>query len=223
MAAGVNLVADISSYVQTIFEMANLVARDENFVVPLVTNFSDQSGTAQRTRSDYGTVTYNQINDSDDLSSQVFKPTANQSLTPYEYGAQFFLSDRRVRTDKMQVMREAANELGQGAAKKIQTDILKAGTALTGGTVGSAGGTASWGTIYKGIATLKQKNAPGPYVGILGNGMWYHLGTPNVPAGNQTNAPMLQDQIVRAYNVAFFYNTFWFLSNDLVGALGTAC
>jgi hypothetical protein len=222
MAYGDNIVGNISRYVQEINEMAVLVARDTNFVTGLVTVFTDNAGTAARNRSEYGTATFNQITDSDDLTSQAFTPSVVNTLTPSFFGAQFFITDRRLRSDPMNAQSDAARELGEAAAKKVQVDVLSAMASFTGGTVGTAGGTLTWGNIYKGVAALKQQNPRGRFIGILGNGQWYHLGTVTVPAGAQTNAPALQDTIAAQYFVGRIFGVDWYVSNDVSGALGTA-
>lgn len=196
---GRNIADNIASYVQTIYEDALLVARDQSIVPALVRNFNDRSGTAIRTRSEYGTVTYGQVSDADDLTSQVFSPSTQQSLTPYEYGGQFFISDTRIETDSFAVRDDASQELGAGAAQKVQMDICGQFSSLTGGTVGSAGGTVTWGQFFGALALLRQQNAPGPYYCVLQPGQWFHLGTAVVPAGAAVNAPDFQDAVMRDF------------------------
>jgi hypothetical protein len=222
VAYGDNIVANVGRYIQEINEMAILVARDNNFVTSLVTPFFDNSGTAQRTRSEYGTATFSQITDSDDLTSQAFTPAVAGTVTPSFFGAQFFITDRRRRSDPHTVQSDAARELGEAAAKHVQRNMLTNLASFTGGTVGSAGGTLTWGNIYAGIAKLKQQNPRGQFYGILGNGQWYHLGTPTVPAGNQTNAPAFQDNVMLNYWVGRWFGVDWFTSNDVSGFNGTA-
>ena len=220
MPAGINIAGDISGYVQTIFEMSNMVARDNTFVLPLVTTFDDNMGTAARTRSEYGTATFNQVSDADDLTSQTFLPTTQESLTPYEFGAQFFITDTRRRNAAVEAATDAANELGSSMATTVQQNVLSKMSSFTGGTVGTAGGTVTWGNIFAAISKLKIQNAPEPYIGVLHVGQWYHLGTVAVPAGAQTNGPQLQDAINARYFVGQFFNTLWFVTTDI--ASGTA-
>lgn len=215
-----NVVANISSYVQQINEAAYLVARDQNYMLPLVTTFGDNMGTAARSRSEYGTATYNQISDADDLSSQAFTPSVANTLTPHEFGAQFFLTDTRLRSAPWDEMALATTELGQGAAKTIDGALLSAFSSLTGGTVGSAGGTLTWGNLFEAVAHLKAQKAPPPYYGVIHSGQWFHVGTVTVPAGAATNAPVLQDAVVQSYFVGNFFNTLWFATSDITA--GTA-
>lgn len=222
MAYGDNIVANVSTYIQTIYELADATARDRNFITLLVRSFDDNSGTAIRTRSEYGTVTFNQITDSDDLSSQTHTPTTQESITPAFFGAQVFITDRRRRSDPHDVMMDAGTEIGAAAGKHVQTNVLANFSSLTGGTVGSLGGTLTWGNLYAAVARLRQQNAPEPYFGVLGNGQYYHLGTATVPGGNQTNAPVMQDAVTMRYFVGRFFNVDWYVTNDIAGNGGTA-
>ena len=99
MAAGMNVSSDITTFVNSIFEDALFVARDNNLMQPLVTTFSDAQGLASRKLQAYGTATIRQINETDDLVSQTYAPTALTTLTPAEFGAQIFLTDLRMETD----------------------------------------------------------------------------------------------------------------------------
>ena len=136
--------ADIASYVQTIYDDAILIARDNNLMTGLVTGYS-ASGTAVRSRSEYGTATINSIGDTDDLTSQAFTPSVANSLTPYEYGAQFFLTDTRIETDLFGVQNDASMELGAAAQQSVEVNLLSNFSSLTGGTVGAAGTAITWG------------------------------------------------------------------------------
>jgi len=99
MAPQLNTEADISALVNTIFADAMFTARENSVMPALVRVFNDQRGLALRKNNKYGTATINAINETDDLTSQAFTPTADQTLTPYEYGAQFFLTDSRIESD----------------------------------------------------------------------------------------------------------------------------
>lgn len=223
MPYGPTIAADIAAYITNIYEMATLVAREQNFATGLVLGFNDDnSGTAARQRSEYGTVTFNQITDADELSAQAFTPAKQESITPAFFGAQFFLTDRRIRTDLFQLQRDAAMELGAGAGKHVQNAIFGDFASFTGGTVGSAGGTATWANLAKAKALLKRQKAPEPYVAVLEEGQYWHMGTPVVPQGgvSQANSPYLQDEFVRRYYVGNVFGIDIFTTSDIT--TGTA-
>jgi len=222
MAIGTNKSDDIASYVHTIFEAATLAARDRNFMTGLVSTWFDERGTATRSRSEYGTVGYNQITDTDDLVSQTFTPSVQNSLSPYLYAAQFLISDRRLRADPFQLQGDASRELGEGAGKQVNLHLTGLFSSLTGGTVGTAGGTVTTGNLFAAIAKLKQQNAPPPYFGVLQEGHWYHIGTVLIPAGgvSMTNAPELQEVVSSRYYAGYAMGVYWFTTNDITS--GTA-
>lgn len=218
--ADYNSAANISAFVNTIWEAAVLAARDADFMTSLVYNPSPTSTIATRTRSDYGTVAYQTIGDTEDLVSQAMTPTAGASLTPSLYAAQFFLPDRRVRTDPFGIQSDASNELGKGAAKHVHKNLIGTFSSLTGGTVGSAGGTLTWSDLFEGVVRLRQQNAPEPYFGVLQPGQWFHIGTAIIPAGAATNAPDWVADMKSQYFLGSFFGVNWFMSNDIT--TGTA-
>jgi hypothetical protein len=114
MPAAFTQVSDIQSptdYIQKIYEDALFVAREQNLMTSLVTNYSGQ-GIAPRISSEYSATSISAINDDDDLTSQSFKPTVLSTLTPSEVGAQYLITDQRLESDPFGVQQAAALELG---------------------------------------------------------------------------------------------------------------
>lgn len=195
-----NTYSDISTFVNTVFDDALTVARDNNLMAQLVTGFNG-AGMAQRKNQIYGTATMNSVGEIDDLTSQTFVPTALSTLTPAEVGAQFFLTDQRLESDPFGVRNEAALELGMAAAQKIETDLLTKFSSLTGGTVGAAGTVISWGHFFASLSRLRGQNAPGPYACVLHPYQWHVLGKAVGPGATVTNSPAMQDSIVGNFYV----------------------
>ena len=156
------LANDIKSYVQTIYEDALLVARENALATNLVTVYRDRSGTAIRSNSQYGTATIQSIGEADDLASEAFTPSVLQSLTPGEVGSQFFITDTRVETDPFTVRSDAAIELGMAMANKIDLDVFSNISSLTGGTIGASGTAITWGHFNAMMARMRAKLAPKP-------------------------------------------------------------
>lgn len=191
-----NTKADIATYVQTIYEDAMFVAREQVQVAPYVSNFSDRTGLASRSSSIYNSATINAIGESDDLTSQAFTPSVLATLTPGEVGAQFFLTDSRVESDPMSVRNDAALELGAAMADKIETDVCSVFTSLTGGTVGAAGSTMTWSYLAAAVSRLRAAKVPGPYWAVLHPYQIHDLGVAvsNMAAATgQMNAPNAGD------------------------------
>lgn len=219
-----NTYADISSYVQKIFEDAMFVARESNIMAGLVTQFTDQNGDASRTNSNYGTATISQLAETDDLASQTLTPSTYQTLTPSEFGAQVFLTDRRIDNDPFGARNDAAQELGMAMAESIETAIISDFPNLNGGAVGSAGTALTWGHIFAAETQLRAKKAPGRLKVILSPFQWYGLGTAASIVGTPArNAPAFQDRVTNNMvpdNVFTVGNLDFYLSAHI--ATGTA-
>lgn len=217
-----NTYADISAFVNTVFEDALLVAREQTIMMSLVTVFDDRTGAALRKNQGYGSATMNAIGESDDLTSQAFTPTNLATLTPGEFGAQFFLTDLRLESDPFAVRSDAALELGQAMGTKIDSDLCASFSSFTGGTVGAVATAMTWGHFFAALSRLKVQKAPMPYYAVLHPYQWHNLGTAVVPAGTQTNAPEFQDSVMRAFWVAQAAGVQVFTTSNIALSGGTA-
>lgn len=198
-----NTQSDISAYMQTIYEDAMFVAREESFMLSLVTVFDGESDEAKtRTRSEYGSATIASLNETDDLQSQSFTPSTAQVLTPGEVGAQFFFTDKRLSADPFGVRDDASRELGMAIASKVNSDLLGDLASLTGGTVGSAGTTITWGHVYAALSQAEvASKKSGPYALVLHTYQWHQLAKAAAVAATVTNAPAFQDEVMRRWYV----------------------
>jgi hypothetical protein len=184
-----------------IYEDAWLVARAENFMSRLVTNFTGTNEAMTRSSSTYGEATMVAVGETDDLSSQTFTPSVTSTLTPAEAGAQFFLTDMRIASDPFGVRNDAAMELGQATAKKMNDDILGLFDNVTGGTIGGAGTTITWGHFFAAVATLRGQKAPPPYVAVVHSYQWHRLAKAASVATSNASAPGMTDEISRRWFV----------------------
>lgn len=196
------LASDIGTYVQTIYEDAMFIARDNNLMASLVLNFNNMSGTAARSRSEYGTAVINTITEADDLTSQAFTPSVSNTLTPGEVGAQFLITDSRVESDPFGVRADASMELGMAMAQSVETNLLGNFSSLTGGTVGAAGTAITWGHFYAMLSRLRNGNAPGPYYFVCHPYQWHVLGKAVSNVGSTSNtAPDFLNEVARNFFV----------------------
>ncbi|MBI4496844.1 MAG: hypothetical protein HY689_02955 [Chloroflexi bacterium] len=214
------LASDISAFVNTIFEDALLVARDNNLMAALVTGFNDRAGTAIRQNSTYGTAVINSIAETDDMTSQAFTPSSLATLTPAEFGAQFFVTDLRQETDLFGVRADAAMELGLALAQSVETNLLNDFSSLTGGTVGAAGTAITWGHFFAMVAHLRGQNAPRPWFFVCSPNTWHVLGKAVGPGATVTNSPQFQDEVLRNWYVGSVAGVDIFTSSNT--AAGTA-
>jgi hypothetical protein len=200
--ASFNPSTDITTYIQTIYEDAMLVARDNNVMRGLVKTYGDRQGLAARSNSNYGTATINQINELDDLASQALTPSVAQTLTPYEYGAQFFLPDSRIESDPNDLRSDASTELGAAFGQKLDTLLASVFSGFTAGTAGAAGSNMTWAIFFTAMTQLRRALAPRPWVSVLTPEQWHCMGTAIAPGVTVTNSPMIQDEFMRQFFVA---------------------
>lgn len=195
----INTYADISALANTIYEDALFVARENNLMASLSQVFNDRSNDEARKNLKYTSATINQIAETDDLASQAFTPSVDQTLTPYEYGAQFFITDKRRESDRLAVTQDASLELGKAFGQKVDTLLVSTFSSLTGGTVGAAGANLTWASLFAGIAQMRAAFAPQPWTIVLHSYQYYCLGTAVLPGVTVTNSPALQDAVYRQF------------------------
>jgi len=218
LSYGSNVAGNISSYVNTIYEDALLVARDNTLATQLFTVYRDWSGTATRSLEEYGSANINDIGDADDLASQVFTPSNLATLTPGEAGGQFLLTDLRVESDPFAVRQQAALELGAAMAYKIDYDAFKAFEDFTGGTVGGAGTTITWGHFFAMASRLRAQNAPRPWIFVCHPYQWHRLASASSVANtSRSDAPeYVREEIARAYFMANMAGVDIFTTNNII-------
>jgi hypothetical protein len=215
--ASLNPESDISTFVNTVFEAALLTARDNVFMPSVVRNFTDRTGLAVRQNSQYGWATMNQVGETDDLVGQAFTPSSIATLTPVEFGAQYFLTDSRVESDPFAVRADAAADLGGAMATKIQTSLMGHFNAFTGGTIGTTGSVCTWGYVMAMESLLRKQMAPYPYALVLSPAQWYQLAkAASVASSSATNAAeSLKEAVNSAYFVKQFGGVSIFVSTDV--------
>jgi hypothetical protein len=151
--------SDISSIARNLQEDAVFIVREMGQMQGLVTQFRDAAGMNPRIGYKYNSGTAKAIGDDDDLTSDAFTPSADQTLTPAEIGLQFFVTDARAESEAPEnILRDAALELGYAALDKVETDLITDIASLTGGTIGSAGTTLTWGHVAAAISRARNAN-----------------------------------------------------------------
>jgi hypothetical protein len=198
-----NTEADIAAFVNTVWADAMLLARENSVVPNLCRVFGDMSGAAVRKNAKYGGATVNQVNELDDLASQAFTPSTDQTLTPYEYGAQYFVTDLRVESDPFgDIVSDASTDLGLALGVKIDTAMAGKFSSFTGGTVGGTTTDLTWAQWFGAMERMRFALAPRPWICVLSPAQWTSLGTAIAPGVTMTNSPGLQDEFMRNYFIA---------------------
>ena len=215
-----NTEAAISAFVNPVFEDVLFVARDNNVMLPTVTQFNDRQGLAVRKNQEYGTAAILSIGEQDDLTSQTFTPSNLATLTPAEAGGQFFVTDSRFESDPFDVHADASTELGLATALKIENDLIGLFPQLTGGSVSSAGTAVTWGNIQALQAQLRAQRAPFPYACVMHPYQWNALAKAAAVGATVTNAPNFQDSVMAKYYVGSMGPTDFFVTSNTTD-LGT--
>lgn len=214
--ASLNPSSDITSFINSIFEDALLIARDNNVMGALVRVFNDRTGVAARKNSQYGGATINSITETDDLVGQAFTPSNIATLTPGEFGGQYVLTDTRIESDPFSVQNDASNDLGQAMGTKIESDLIGVFSSFTGGTVGAAGTVITWGHLLAAEAILVAQKAPRPYTCVLHPYQWHVLAKAASVNATATNAPA---SLLEAVNSQYFVKqaggVFIFVSSNI--------
>lgn len=154
-----NLYADLSGIAQDIQDNAIFVVREDATMLRFVKSFNDKQGLNPRVGHKYNQGVAKDVGEGDDLISDAFTPSADQTLTPSEIAEQFFISDSRAESDAPEdIIRDGSLELGYAATDKIQSDLVGEMANLTGGTIGTAGSTITWGYVSAAIAVARNKN-----------------------------------------------------------------
>lgn len=214
--ASLNPSSDITSFINTVFEASILVARDNNVMTGLVRTFNDRTGVATRQNSQYGGATVNSLTETDDLVGQAFTPASIATLTPSEVGAQYFMTDTRIESDPFSVRNDAAQDLGQAMATKMETDLIGSFSSFTGGTVGTAGSALTWSYLFAMEAQLKARKAPYPYFTVVHPYQWFNLAkAASVASSSATNAaPSLLEEVNSMFFVKQVGGVYIFTSSN---------
>lgn len=197
-----NLYGDLSGIAQNIQDNAIFVVRELGTMQGLVTMFTDASGGNPRTGYKYNQMTAKVVGDGDDLTSSAFGPSADQTLTPFEIAEQAFISDLRAESDAPEsILRDASLELGYAGLDKVESDLVSDMASLTGGTIGAAGTTLTWGHVSAAIARARavNKSANKPLSCVLHGYQAARLAKTASVAGATSiaQAPSFTDQVTR--------------------------
>ena len=193
MTVQLNSFSDISSIVNPILEQSLAVTRENNIMAKLCSTFSSE-GSEDRKFYQYSSVTINTLGESDDMTSQAFTPSALGTITPAEYGAQYFLTDQRVDSDWNAVRSDAARELGAGMGAHVDTNLAGLFNSFTGGSVSNTGSLFTWAYFFEGMSKLRAAFAPMPYYFVCTPAQWFSLGSAASVGATVTNNPRKQDQ-----------------------------
>lgn len=194
----------ISSLVASIYEGALLTASENSVMTNLATVYRDSTSMTPRIFSAYTGGTIISLAEISDLTAQTFNPAAAGTVTPALFGQQYYLTDARISSDYNAVQRDASQDLGRVFGVAVDTVLVGKFSSLTGGTVGSAGGTLTWANIQRAAAYLRAAYAPGNYIAVLRPEHWYYLTSASSGVPTLMQSPAWMDSLA-----ANFYQASW--------------
>lgn len=207
----INTWDDVSAIAQTIQDDAIFIIREAGQMQSFITVFNDASGMNPRVGYQYNQGTAKVVSDADDLASEAFTPALDQTLTPFEIGLQFFVTDARAESEvPEQIITDAGRELGFAALDLVETHLVGDMASLTGGTVGTAGSVITWGYVSAAIAQARNANksvfVPLSCV-IHGYQAAVLAKSASIAGATVVSAPDVSDQITRqGMSQAFVFN-----------------
>lgn len=223
MTVGVSRVTDMASLFNQIYEDAVFALHEQTLGTRLVRTFTDGQGDQVRYLSEYPTITPVAVAETEDFAAPTqFTKTQLASLTPGEIMSQVILTDRRTMTDPQSARQDAAIEMAAGISEKIDTDILGNFNALTGGTVGAGSSSLLWGHLFAAQSILRANKVPRPYYAVLHPYGYHDLAGVAAVSATVTNAPMFQDEVMRAWYVGSVAGLDIFISANVETSGGTA-
>lgn len=221
-------VSDLNSLFHTIYEDTLFVARENNIMSNLVTNYSAR-GWMDRVIAAYPTITAETVGEGVDFANPTtWSKTSSVTLSPSEAMAQVVLTDRRIETDPEDARRDASLEMGNAIGAKIDVDLLALFSSFTTNTVGTANSSLTLDNMAAGISKLRTSLAPNPLYVVLHpygwHDIWNELGT---PAATYAFQGEMANQALRSFFVGNWLAAQWFISanitvdgsDDAVGAI----
>lgn len=194
----------ISTLIANVYENAMHAAFEGNVVAPHINVWQDSNSPAPRIFGSYSGGTFLAVDESADNAAQAFNATAEGTATPSVYAQMVELTNRRLRAEPGRATREAGVHLGNTLSSSVDTNLVGLFSSLTGGTVGTAGGTLTWANIFRAQAYVRTQKVPGPYTVILHPVQWYYLtsATTGVPTLMQ-NTNIAESIIGTFYQASF--------------------
>lgn len=197
--AQLNTYSDVSSIANAMQENALFVIRETAQMQSYVRMYNDMTGLNPRKGYQYNKAAAATIGETDDLTSSAFTPSLLATLTPAEIGLQFFVTDSRAESELPEnIIRDGSLELGLAASDKVETDIVGDFASLTGGTIGTAGSTITWGYMAAAISQARNanKNVSVPLVAVIHGYQWAVLAkAASVAGATVAVAPNFQDRV----------------------------
>ena len=209
-------ISDLNSLYNNIYQDALFVAREANLMTNLVTPYS-ATGWMTRTIATYPTgAAAAKAEGVDFTTAAAFDKTALGTLTPAMIFCQFILTDERVDTDPQDSRADAATELGNAIATKIDKDLCGDFASFT---TDKGPGTSAPATIAKfaaAISYLRNQITPNPIYAVVHPYAWHDIFIQlGQPASYYALLGDTANTALRDFFVGRWINIEWYVSANI--------
>ena len=210
----------ISALIANVYDNAMHAAFEGNVIAPHINVWQDSTSPAPRIFGSYSGGTFLAVAEDGDNAAQAFNASSEGTLTPAVYAQMIELTNRRLAAEPGRAQREAGIHLGNTLASAVDTQLAGLFSSLSGGTVGTAGGTLTWANVFLAQAKMRTNKLAGPYTCVLHPVQWYYLtsASSGVPTLMQSEA--IKDSVVGTFYQASFGGIDFFVDANI--ASGTA-
>ena len=189
----------ISTLVANVYNNAIHAAFEGNVISPHIEVWQDSDSPAPRVFGSYSGGTFLAVAESGDNAAQAFNAASSGTLTPAVYGQMIELTNRRLRAEPGRAQREAGIHLGNTLAEAVDTQLAGLFSSLTGGTVGTAGGTLTWANVFLAQAKIRAQKVAGPYTCVLHPVQWYYLASASSGVPTLMQSEAIKDSVVGTF------------------------
>ena len=210
----------ISTLVANVYNNAIHAAVEGNVISPHIEVWQDSDSPAPRVFGSYSGGTFLAVAESADNSAQAFNAASSGTLTPAVYGQMIELTNRRLRAEPGRAQREAGIHLGNTLAEAVDTQLAGLFSSLTGGTVGTAGGTLTWANVFLAQAKIRAQKVAGPYTCVLHPVQWYYLASASSGVPTLMQSEAIKDSVVGTFYQASVSGIDFFVDANITS--GTA-
>jgi len=207
---------DINSYINTIYEDALFVAREQNLMAALVTPYSAK-GFMARTIPIRAQATAASVADGVDYSNPTTGSKSTEAtLTPGEVIVQYLLTDQTMETSPEDEKRAAALESGGAIAEKIDTDLLGDFSSFDIDLGPGAGTAADLQSFADCIVTIRANKGRGKINIVAHPYHWHDIWTElGQPAATYDFLGDIANEAMKDYFVGMFLGARWFSSANI--------
>lgn len=216
MTVGLSRVTDLNSYFNNIYEDAVFALRETNLATRLVRTFTDGQGDQTRSLTEYPTITPVSVAETEDFTAPTqFNKSLLSTLTPAEAMSQAIITDRRLETDPQNARQDASVELAAGFSEYVDDALFGDISSLTGGTVGAAGSTMTWGYFAAAVSIMRANKVPPPWYAVLHPYQYHYMAETASVGATVTNSPQFQDEVMGRWYAGTIYGVPVFLSANV--------